>query len=100
MLLSSQAFPSEPARRMIFLMSSVRASLQAVTVSMNVPDDLSSMLLHNVLHIYNSKLLPIKLLVNTMKELGINIEAVDDETMSRKLKEILMITLKKKFYLV
>ena len=43
----------------------------------------------NVLHIYNSKLLPIKLLVNTMKELGINIEAVDDETMSRKLKEFL-----------
>ena len=49
----------------------------------------------NVLHIYNSKLLPIKLLVNTMKELGINIEAVDDETMSRKLKEILNDNFKK-----
>ena len=49
----------------------------------------------NVLHIYNSKLLPIKLLVNTMKELGINIEAVDDETISRKLKEILNDNFKK-----
>ena len=49
----------------------------------------------NVLHIYNSKLLPIKFLVNTMKELGINIEAVDDETMSRKLKEILNDNFKK-----
>ena len=49
----------------------------------------------NFLHIYNSKLLPIKLLVNTMKELGINIEAVDDETMSRKLKEILNDNFKK-----
>lgn len=39
--------------------------------------------------------LPIKLLVNTMKELGINIEAVDDETMSRKLKEILNDNFKK-----
>ena len=47
------------------------------------------------LHIYNSKLLPIKLLVNTMKELGINIEAVNDETMSKKLIEILNDNFKK-----
>ena len=43
----------------------------------------------NVFHIYNPKLLPIKLLINTLHELGININGVDNETMSKKLTEIL-----------
>ena len=43
----------------------------------------------NVFHIYNPKLLPIKLLINTLHELGININGVDNETMTKKLTEIL-----------
>ena len=43
----------------------------------------------NVFHIYNPKLLPIKLLINTLQELGIEINGVDNETMSKKLTEIL-----------
>ena len=43
----------------------------------------------NVFHIYNPKLLPIKLLINTLHELGISIDGVDNKTMSKKLTEIL-----------
>ena len=43
----------------------------------------------NVFHIYNPKLLSIKLLVNTLNELGIDIKGVDNKTMSDKLVEIL-----------
>lgn len=43
----------------------------------------------NVFHIYNPKLLPIKLLINTLHELGIEINGVDNEAMSKKLTEIL-----------
>ena len=43
----------------------------------------------NVFHIYNPKLLPIKLLINTLHELGIDINGVDNETMTKKLTEIL-----------
>ena len=43
----------------------------------------------NVFHIYNPKLLPVKILINTLHELGIQIDGVDNETMSNKLTEIL-----------
>lgn len=43
----------------------------------------------NVFHIYNSKLLSVKLLINTLHELGVNINGVSNEIMSNKLIEIL-----------
>ena len=43
----------------------------------------------NVFHIYNPKLLPIKTLINILHELGIQIDGVDNKTMSNKLTEIL-----------
>ena len=43
----------------------------------------------NMFHIYNPKLLPIKLLIQTFKELGIKMNAVSDNEMSKILIEIL-----------
>ena len=43
----------------------------------------------NTFHIYNPKLMPIKLFINTLHELGIKIDGVNNKTMSKKLIEIL-----------
>jgi len=43
----------------------------------------------NVFHIYNPKLLPVNLLIQTFKELKINLEPVSDEKMSEILIQIL-----------
>lgn len=43
----------------------------------------------NVFHIYNSKLLPVKLLMKTFKKLGINLTGVSDELMTKILVGIL-----------
>lgn len=44
--------------------------------------------------------MPVKILINTLHELGIQIDGVDNETMSNKLTEILNDDFKKKYYLV
>ena len=43
----------------------------------------------NVFHIYNSKLLPIKLFINTLNEIGINIKGINEAEMTKKLIETL-----------
>ena len=43
----------------------------------------------NVFHIYNPKLLPIKLFINTLNEIGINIKGINEAEMTKKLIETL-----------
>ena len=43
----------------------------------------------NVFHIYNPKLLPIKLFINTLNETGINIKGINEDEMTKKLIETL-----------
>mgnify|MGYP004609749373 FL=1 len=49
----------------------------------------------NVFHIYNPKLLPIKLFINTLNEIGINIKGINEDEMTKKLIEILNDNFKK-----
>ena len=43
----------------------------------------------NVLHLYNSNLLEIKLLITTLNELGIKLQGINDEMMAKTITEIL-----------